>query len=1476
MEAPSPPTLQRQRIRDAWNWATSVERRPWGVPPILVLILAVALALRLYGSTWDQGNFFHPDERSIYMRVDCMYRVLTESPDYLGCTRDAPFQNIVPGFPSPTVFLDAEKSSLNPHWFPLGTLIIYVLLAIKLVLAPLVTTDLQDLALIGRTLSALADVATVAVVYVLGRRLYGRGAALLAATLVTFAVIHIQLSHFYRPETLTNLFTLAAFWSMLQVIERRRVRDSALLGVFVGLAFATKVSVLPLLIPLTLVYGSLLYKTRRSSPSRWRTDQLEKMALRVIIGGGAAIAVYLFWTPYAVLDFPGFLEWNLRELDIVRNAGTVPYTVQYVGAPSFLYELRQTSLWGLGLPLGLLAWGGLLATVLLNVRRPRLGQILLLLWAIPLFLSVGSVEVKFLRYTFTMMPALILMGSGTALMGINWLRGRRRWLGKAAVGALALVVAATVFYALAFESIYTTPHPAVQASRWLNANIPPGAPILTDNHWDEGIPDLGRYRVSQLPMFEGDSVGKMKAVASDLSNSEYLVFYSNRTYGAIARVPELYPFSSGYYKLLFSGDLGYLLTTSFSSYPSLLGVTLADDTFGRAGLPVPEPLADARGTSLALNLGYADNDVITYDHPLVLVFKNAAHYKQDYLLDLLLTKGVETQPTPPLMLTPDELAIQQQDSTRSRLFDADGLSNRFPVGAWLLLVLVASLVAFPLGFLVFRGLADRGYLLTKSLAVLILAYLPWLLAALKLIPFGRPAIYLGLLGLAIVATGIIAVRRQELLAFLRARWRVLLLEEGLFLAAFLAFVAIRWANPDLWHPFRGGEKPMDFAYLNAVIGSSTIPPYDPWFAGGYLNYYYFGQFIVATLIIATGILPEVAYNLAVPLLFALTVGGAFSVVYNLTYALRQRRPSRQGPAWGPAAAGVAAVFLVVVLGNLGGAIQLIYGAGQALVSGVSFPPFDFWASSRMMPGQISITEFPYWSFLFADLHAHLIAIPFTLLAVGLSLSILLAADEYGTRWRTAMLHLAILALTVGSLAAINTWDYPTYLLLAMSAVLLASYVSRAKLDIAVITRGVLAAGLLFLLSYAAFLPFHQRFVAFSTGVHASTQQTAIHHYLAIHGLFVIVVLSYLVFEGRRHLGHYLRPNRVLGAQPAGPPSTTRRAFPKRGFTPVALGVSLFLAVYLVAAGYATVAFLLLLTVVVVLLGVSRLLERNGEAPLHLFLLILVGGAFALGMVVDLVTVNDDIDRMNTVFKLYLQAWVLFGLASAAMLWHLATAARLSWRTITWGKGVWLGLLLLLVAGVTVFPVLGTRARLADRFSTEFTGLSGAQYMETSTYRDPNGPIQLRWDWVAIQWLRDNVQGSPVVAEGNAAPHQYRWGSRVSIYTGLPTVMGWGWHQTQQRQSDRRAVDERMARLSILFSTTNKAEAAQILRDHNVKYVYVGELERLYYPAEGLAKFLRMTDYGVALVYTNPEVEIFQVTLPEARASRQTEPLRTSN
>jgi uncharacterized membrane protein len=172
--------------------------------------------------------------------------------------------------------------------------------------------------------------------------------------------------------------------------------------------------------------------------------------------------------------------------------------------------------------------------------------------------------------------------------------------------------------------------------------------------------------------------------------------------------------------------------------------------------------------------------------------------------------------------------------------------------------------------------------------------------------------------------------------------------------------------------------------------------------------------------------------------------------------------------------------------------------------------------------------------------------------------------------------------------------------------------------------------------------------------------------------------------------------------------------------------------------------------------------------------------------------------------------------------------------------------------------MGTRLRLRDRFDAAALGLTldGTKYVQGTVYRDREGEIDLAADFQGIAWLRDNVEGSPIVLEG--VTPTYRWGGRVSIYTGLPTVVGWQWHQEQQRWNYRREVGRRIDDVNRVYRTTDPSEALSIMRKYGVKYVYVGQLEALYYPAAGLEKFRSALTDDLRKVFESPLVSIYRV------------------
>ena len=1555
-------------------------RRLWGPNFLLPALLIAALALRLYGIDWDAGHGFHPDERSFYLRSDDMFRVLTKAPGHETWLAQWPEMRV--GLPDIGTALSAEQSPLNPHWFPLGSSLIYALVLIRSVAELFTDWGAMDLRFAGRTLAALADTASVFLVFAIGRRMYGQWTGLLAAALTAFAVIHIQHAHFYRPEPFTVLTSLAALWAMLRFVDTARMRDAALLGLLVGLAMAPKVSVAPIVAPLGLVF-LWTWKDRAGGWSDLTVWSAVKFAPSVLVAGLLALAAFFITTPYALLDLSTFVSDIRAQAEMAREAGHWPFTWQYADTPAFWYQIRQTSVWGLGLPLGIIAWLAAPFTAWMAWRGgvTQRSDLLLLAWAVPAFIFLELFEVKFLRYVFPLMPFYVLMGARMLVAFVDWAQRQRsripgdagalpedapfseewhatpptigddlifdeplfgedapfseewhatpptggmvvsatgrpvepddvadhrpsRWQGFADMGrrhaypvsiaALVIVVAATVLYALAFSSIYGRPHTAVTAAEWINANVPPGASIINGgSYWDERIPDLGRYDVWTFAAYHpDDDRRKIPELIGRLASTDYIVFYSNRAYGSVARLPHEYPESSAFLRLLFAGDLGYRLERSFSSYPSLAGFDLRDNPYGRAGLPAPigaDGNMSQTQAGFGLNLGYADENVIAYDHPQVLVFRNADRLTSREIRSRIEDATARREEVPPLMLSPDAREAQQGGGTWSEVFRRDGWANRVPWLSWFLALEVMCLVAFPLTWWILRPLHDRGLLFSRVVGLLLVAWVAWLLVSSGAVQFSLGAILFAMLIVALPSAVVLAVRWREMAGWLREHWRMVIAAEALFVLAYLAFVLIRAANPDLWHPWRGGEKPMELAYFTAVARSSVLPPYDPWFAGGYLNYYYWGYFILSIPTRLTGIPPVTAFNLAVPTLFALTATGAGALAYYFVKAAggegaeapspdpsvrgwTRMVPWRRMRRWlpgGAALVGLASAVMVTVAGNLDGAVQLFHLL-SARINGMAAPlsSFDFWRSSRAIPEipnfepnvltpwletrdhvdlGFHITEFPYFTFLFADLHAHMMTMPFALLAVALGFATLMGVSKAGPKSIWTWVCAALMGLAVGSLWTINSWEYPAYALLMVGFAASAAWMMPGELKVRV-ALGIALTMVAVVVSYVAFLPFHGATETFGTGIEPTRWRTPLANYLLIHVLPLLATFALLSATLPKAVAPVL--SRIRGA-------TSLPAAHQWLLVGTLAGIAL--ACYFWAAGFLTAGVLMVLLTLVCWSLAATLL--NGDEPAtrsDVATLGMLAVGLAIGIGVDFIRVEGDIARMNTLFKYYLVVWLLFGVAGAYGFWRGWTASRT--RPNWYGRAVRLVVAALAGAvalGVMIYPALATPVRIQDRFHSTPLTLDGAAWMSNAVHWERDEPIETRWDADAIRWLQDNVSGTPVVLEAHG--DQYRWNGRMSVYTGLPTVIGWPWHQTQQR-NDWDLIRRRARDVSSIYNTLSKKAALDLIDQYGVRYIVVGDLERIYYLADGIEKFDRMVDDGtLELAYANERAAIYRVT-----------------
>jgi uncharacterized membrane protein len=319
-----------------------------------------------------------------------------------------------------------------------------------------------------------------------------------------------------------------------------------------------------------------------------------------------------------------------------------------------------------------------------------------------------------------------------------------------------------------------------------------------------------------------------------------------------------------------------------------------------------------------------------------------------------------------------------------------------------------------------------------------------------------------------------------------------------------------------------------------------------------------------------------------------------------------------------------------------------------------------------------------------------------------------------------------------------------------------------------------------------------------------------------------------------------------------PVSALKKLRPYLGIIGTVLAM-LVLSVFLLLIKGVQIAWLVL----PLMLWAVILILRPGQPDVKRLVLFFIGTALTLTLAVELVVLKGDIGRMNTVFKFYLQAWTLFSLSAAAgLIWMIPAVLKEwsgAWRT-TWQVG-----LVLLIGGAAMFPVLGGVDKIRDRMNPLAPHtLDGMAYMQVATYSDNGKDMTLSEDYAAIKWMQDNVKGSPVIVEANTV--EYRWGTRFTIYTGLPGVVGWNWHQRQQRGGvvPDTWVTDRVAEIGDFYSTDDRQLTEDFIHKYEVSYIIVGQLEEAYYSGPGLDKFTAWNGDLWTQVYHQGQTTIYKV------------------
>lgn len=1501
---------------------------------LLVVMLLVGAAFRFNGLNWDDGTLLHPDELHVTDVISA--RISAPSWDNLGALLDPDNSPLNPRSVDPG---RQPGEPARPRQFAYGSL-------------PLFVTDFAGwlwgkvtdenwnlfwrIFRVGRVMTVICDLITILLTFGLVRRAYGTTAGLIAAGAYTLATMPVQLAHFFVTDTWTATFVTATLWAALVAAQKGTIRSFAIAGLLAGCALATKATVV--IVGLPILVAAWLAATRGGWPLAERAG---RFAQAVGVVGLASLLTFFLFEPYAILNPQIYLRDIGEQSGIISGKLDVPYTRQYVGTIPLVYQAKNLLGWELGPLLGATVLVGLGWTLWRTWKRREAADLVLLAWILPYLLLLGVNQAKFMRYLLPALPIFCAFGakllvdlgglrdswsvergawgaiwSRTHTAGANGsepaprtrrftLDALRKW---GSIGAVVVVLGGTGLTTVAFSAIYSRPHTQVEASRWFYDNVPKGSKISAES-WDHSLPltfeggyDLGAYNYTQVsfdlyvdsPLCDPgkgrsgpeycntNNAATIQYITDLLSQTDYIIEATNRLYGSIPRLPWRYPVQQQYYQLLFEGRLGFTKVYENASLPTL-GPFQFDD-------------------------GWMDESFTVYDHPRVIIFKKDRQLSSDEVKALfaaVLDRPVTPQRAPdkaygkPLLLAQlvDRLPAVR-DYAWNRAIGYNGLGATL---LWLLTVEIIGLLALPLTAWVCRHFPDRGWGLSKLIGWLLLAYPIWLGASLKLSRFTLPYVLIVLLAGAVLA-GAAAYRwRAWYRATLRAGRTGILVSEAVFLIAGAFFLFLRVKNPDLWHTYSGGEKPMELTHLNGILRSVNFPPLDPWYADGYINYYYYGQYLVAVLMKLTGIPTEVAFNLAMPTVSALVAVATFSVggavaglVLGSTARGGKTAPRRLWPHT-PLVFGVLGSILMVGIGNLDTAARLIGRVRDGVTTPIGFD--YFWGGSRTIDG--AITETPYFTQVWADLHAHAVALPFAILALGLIVSLVtlgLNGGETRQSLRQYVPGLALLALTLGALFCTNAWDVPTYLLVTGAGLFHAlrgrhegaggrkgeTAKGRAGEDetIAIVEdgeelppagvslqeRGLVFARTILLplvlagvataatgaAAYIFYLPFFRNFKALVGGIGRTRITTPLSQYLDHFGLFMAIIVLVIAAGW---LGQMTRPGRrsllagaallaIVGAILGGRVTQITAL--------IAARTHFFANRFQVdpAPSFGQTAALLA-PMLVMLLALWFMAWGKTRVQLPLTLLI-AGVGVTLGPEIIFVAddlMGDSFERMNTVFKFYMQGWTLFAIGGVGALawvwqtaprWSLAPFHRILDREVRRGNAaglrVFLAILpLVLFVATFAYPVVTTIPRINEQFKRPAglgPTLNGYRWMEYGTIpTEQCQNIAFADDYQAIKWMNETIVGTPVIAEAAIGPYRGN-GSRFSIATGLPDVIGWDRHEYQQRPAD--GITQRSGDVRALYNSFDETRKLDILRKYHVSYVIVGGVERHWYfsPPQG--------------------------------------------
>ena len=575
MASPASPSLPRAAARPADRARALLRSSRVQVVLVMAVVVVAGGALRFAGANWDDGTHLHPDER--YLSI---------------------VANDIRGPGSVGEYFDVD-SPLSPYNVQSGRSYVYgelPLFATKATASVLGRDDYGRLYLVGRHVSAIVDTASILLVFLIGGVLFaprGRRTALagsvLASALYACSVTAIQHAHFFTVESWLVFFSLLAFWLAALLATGTGRSDATRYGLVLatgaaaGAAVSCKVGGAVILLPVALAIA-MRARGERARPVRARLLRVTAEGLTVLF---AAYVAFRLTSPYAFehsswLDVTPSHLWRraLEEQQRAMNGAYLyPPSYQWLLSTRIVSPARNELVWGLGPALGLTALAGLvwLGVDVVRAAARRVADV------VPLSVGVGAMLVAFvvvsfayygtrfahsIRYLVPIAPFLCL-AAAYAIVAL----GPRR----VARPLAAVVVVATLAWALAFTHVYRETNTRVAATRWLNTARPGTA--IVDEHWDDALPVgvvPGRYDMRELPVFDADDGDKLDKLYAGLHDADLYVLSSPRAWRTIGRLPDRFPIMARFYRRLRAGELGFTRVARFRSEPELFGIAIDD------------------------------------------------------------------------------------------------------------------------------------------------------------------------------------------------------------------------------------------------------------------------------------------------------------------------------------------------------------------------------------------------------------------------------------------------------------------------------------------------------------------------------------------------------------------------------------------------------------------------------------------------------------------------------------------------------------------------------------------------------------------------------------------------------------------------------------------------------------------------------------------------------------------------------------